>query len=161
MKSYHVLECAQQKQIASELHAFLSRKNGLLENNNLKFWNFLNKKDLFDCLTDCTTLSHWFETLRLKVREGSFTVYNEKIKTSPHVDAPPVVAKINFPVLNTTDTFNVWFDQDKNEIDRIECVNPIVLRSDILHTVEIGKRACFPRIQMSFCFYNEPIDYLR
>ena len=61
----------------------------------------------------------------------------------------------------STDTFNVWFDQDKNEIDRIECVNPIVLRSDILHTVEIGKRACFPRIQMSFCFYNEPIDYLR
>ena len=161
MKSYHVLECAQQKQIASELHAFLSRKNGSLEKNNLKFWNFLNKKDLFDCLTDCTTLSHWFETLGLKVREGSFTIYNEKIKTSPHVDAPPVVAKINFPVLNTTDTFNVWFDQDKNEIDRIECVNPIVLRSDILHTVEIGKRACFPRIQMSFCFYNEPIDYLR
>ena len=161
MKSYHVLECAHQKQIANELHAFLSKKNGPLKKKNLKFWNFLSKKELFDCLTDCTTLSEWFETLKLKVREGSFTIYNEEIKTHPHVDAPPVVAKINFPVINTRDTYNVWFNQNKNEIDRVECVHPIVLRSDILHTVEIGESARFPRIQMSFCFYNEPIDYLK
>jgi Zn ribbon nucleic-acid-binding protein len=161
MKSYHVLECANQKQIANELHSFLLNENGVLEKDNLKFWNFLNKKELFNCLKECAALSQWFETLGLKVREGSFTVYNNEIKTSPHVDAPPVVAKINFPVINTRDTYNVWFDQNKNEIDRVECVSPIVLRSNIPHTVEIGKRACFPRIQMSFCFYNEPIDYLK
>lgn len=161
MKSYHVLECAHQKQIAGELHVFLSKKNGPLEKSNLQFWNFLNKRDLFDCLTDCTTLSQWFETLGLKVREGSFTIYNEEIKTHPHADAPPVVAKINFPILNTADTYNVWFDQNKNEIDRVECIHPIVLRSDILHTVEIGELARFPRIQMSFCFYKEPINFLR
>jgi hypothetical protein len=161
MKSYHVLECANQKQIANELHLFLLKENRVLEKDNLKFWNFLNKKDLFDCLKECAALSHWFETLGLKVREGSFTVYNNEIKTSPHVDAPPVVAKINFPVCNTTDTYNVWFDENKKEIDRVECIKPIVLRSDILHTVEIGKLAQFPRIQMSFCFYKEPIDYLK
>ena len=161
MKSYHVLECVNQKQIANELHLFLLKEKRVLEKDNLKFWNFLNKKELFDCLKECAALSHWFETLGLKVREGSFTVYNNEIKTSPHVDVPPVVAKINFPVINTGDTYNVWFDQNKNEIDRVECLNPIVLRSNILHTVEIGKRACFPRIQMSFCFYKEPIDYLK
>ena len=161
MKSYHVLECANQKQIANELHLFLLKENRVLEKDNLKFWNFLNKKQLFNCLKECAALSHWFETLGLKVREGSFTVYNNEIKTSPHVDAPPVVAKINFPVCNTTDTYNVWFDENKKEIDRVECIKPIVLRSDILHTVEIGKLAQFPRIQMSFCFYKEPIDYLR
>jgi len=161
MKSYHVLECANQKQIANELHLFLLKENRVLEKDNLKFWNFLNKKELFNCLKECAVLSHWFETLGLKVREGSFTVYNNVIKTSPHVDAPPVVAKINFPVCNTTDTYNVWFDENKKEIDRVECINPIVLRSDILHTVEIGKLARFPRIQMSFCFYKEPIDYLK
>lgn len=161
MKSYHVLECDNQKQIASELHAFLSKKNGPLEKRNLEFWNFLNKRDVFDCLADCTTLSKWFLNLGLRVREGSFTIYNEEIRTHPHVDQPPVVAKINFPVINTKNTYNVWFDQNKKEIDRVECVNPIVLRSDILHTVEIGKWARFPRIQMSFCFYNEPINYLR
>jgi hypothetical protein len=161
MKSYHVLECANQKQIANELHLFLLKENRVLQKDNLKFWNFLNKKELFNCLKECAALSHWFETLGLKVREGSFTVYNNEIKTSPHVDAPPVVAKINFPVCNTTDTYNVWFDENKKEIDRVECINPIVLRSNILHTVEIGKLAQFPRIQMSFCFYKEPIDYLK
>jgi len=161
MKSYYVLECKNQKQVEQQLYSFLAKKNGALEKNNLKFWNFLNKRELFNCLKECTLLSQWFETLGLTVREGSFTIYNEKIKTHPHVDAPPVVAKINFPVLNTRDTYNVWFDKDKKEIDRVECTNPIVLRSDILHTVEIGKLAKFPRIQMSFCFYKEPIDYLK
>jgi len=161
MKSYHVLECTDQKQIAQELYSFLSKKNGPIERDNLKFWNFLNKKDLFNCLKECTTLSQWFETLELKVREASFTIYNNEIKTHPHVDAPPVVAKINFPVLNTKDTYNVWFDKDKKEIDRVECIYPIVLRSDILHTVEIGESAQFPRIQMSFCFYKEPLNFLQ
>lgn len=161
MRSYHILECVNQKQIADELYTFLSKKNGPLQKNNLEFWNFLSKKELFDCLKDCKTLSQWFEILGLRVREGSFTIYNEEIKTNPHVDAPPVIAKINFPVINTRDTYNVWFDQNKKEIDRVECVDPIVLRSDILHTVEIGPRACFPRIQMSFCFYNEPLNFLK
>jgi len=161
MKSYHVLECSDQQQISQQLYSFLSKKNGPLKKKNLKFWNFLHKKELFDCLKECILLSRWFETLALKVREGSFTIYNEEIKTHPHVDAPPVVAKINFPVLNTKDTYNVWFDENKKEIDRVECVKPIVLRSDVLHTVEIGESAEFPRIQMSFCFYNEPMNYLK
>jgi len=161
MKSYHVLECANQKQISQELQSFLLKENGPTKKDNLKFWNFLNKKELFNCLKECTALSQWFETLGLKVREASFTIYNNEIKTSPHVDAPPVIAKINFPVCNTVNTYNVWFDENKKEIDKVECIKPIVLRSDILHTVEIGKLAQFPRIQMSFCFYNEPIDYLK
>jgi hypothetical protein len=160
MKSYHVLECVNKKQISEQLYIFLSKKNGPLEKKNLKFWNFLTKKDLFICLKECGTLSNWFEKLGLRVREASFTIYNNDIKTHPHVDAPPVVAKINFPVINTADTYNIWFDENGKEIDRVECVNPIVLRSNILHTVEIGKLASFPRIQMSFCFYNEPLNYL-
>jgi len=161
MKSYHVLECSNQKQISQQLYSFLLKKDGPLERDNLEFWNFLNKKDLFNCLKECPALSQWFEILGLKVREASFTIYNNEIKTHPHVDAPPVVAKINFPVCNTKNTYNVWFDENKKEIDRVECVNPVVLRSDILHTVEIGMLAQFPRIQMSFCFYKEPLNFLQ
>jgi len=161
MKSYHILECVNRDQISQELYYFLSNKSSLLERDGLQFWNFLNKKDLFSCLKECTTLSNWFEILGLKVREASFTFYNNKIKTHPHVDVPPVVAKVNFPVLNTKDTYNVWFDENEKEIDRVECIQPIVLRSDILHTVEIGKLANFPRIQMSFCFYKEPLNFLK
>ena len=160
MKHYHILECNNQKLISQELHSFLNKPNGLLSLPVIKFWNFLDKKTAFACLKECPALADWFNILKLRAREISFTVYNETVKTSPHIDAPPVIAKINFPVINTLDTYNVWFDNNDKEIDRVECINPIVLRSDVKHTVEIGQQAKFPRIQFSFCFYNEPLKYL-
>ena len=160
MRHYHILECSNQTEIAQELHFFLRKPAGPLQMPVTKFWNFLDKKQAYQCLTECPRMSAWFDSLSLRVREISFTVYNETVTTSPHVDAPPVIAKINFPVLNTTDTYNVWFAEDDTEIDRVECVTPIVLRSDVKHTVEIGEAAQFPRIQVSFCFYNEPLRYL-
>ena len=95
------------------------------------------------------------------IQKDSSKIYNDEIQTESHVDDPPVIAKINFPVLNTKDTYNVWFDDKGNEIDRVECTKPIVLRSNILHTVEIGKNAKYPRIQFSFCFYSEPLHLLK
>lgn len=159
MKCYHVLECADQNLIADQLHGFLERKK-YFEKQDMQFWNFLSKQDLYELLNGCPNLVCWFDDLGLKAREGSFTIWNGKIRTHPHVDAPPVIAKINFPVRNTQDTYNVWFDEKGKEIDRVECVCPIVLRSNLLHTVEVGHRAKFPRIQMSFCFFREPINYL-
>lgn len=159
MKSYKILECANLQGISYELYNFLQSKKQL-QRQDIRFWNFLNKKDLYDLHKSAKQTIDWFDKLGLKIREGSFTVWNEKIKTHPHTDAPPVVAKINIPVVNTADTYNVWFDKNGKEIDRVECVHPIVLRSDILHTVELGPQAILPRIQMSFCFYREPIKYL-
>jgi Zn ribbon nucleic-acid-binding protein len=160
MKHYHVLECEQQDEISRELFDFLNSPNGPMQVQATEFWNFLNKTQAYECLKSCPSLRDWLSRLKLKAREISFTIYNDKIKTFPHVDEPPVVAKINFPVLNTKDTFNVWFDDKDQEIDRVECVKPIVLRSNVKHTVEIGPHAVFPRLQVSFCFYNEPIGYL-
>lgn len=160
MKHYHILECDKQTEIAQELYFFLNKPHGPLSSPVTKFWNFLDKKTAYTCMKECPVLSNWFRGLGLRVREISFTVYNETVKTTPHVDAPPVIAKINFPVLNTDDTYNVWFGDHNEEIDRVECVAPIVLRSNVKHTVEIGDHATFPRIQVSFCFYDEPIKYL-
>lgn len=160
MRHYHILECDNQTEIARELHFFLNRPAGPLEIPVTKFWNFLDKKQAYQCLTECPALSAWFDSMELRVREISFTVYNETVRTHPHIDAPPVIAKINFPVTNTEDTYNVWFNDKDEEIDRVECVVPIVLRSNVKHTVEIGNKAKFPRIQVSFCFYNEPLKYL-
>ena len=57
----------------------------------------------------------------------SFTIYNEKIHTGIHKDAPPVIAKINFPVLMTQKTHTMFGTMiEGNEIDRIECTKPIV-----------------------------------
>ena len=160
MKSYHILDCNNQQKIADSLYGYYV---GLTANRPpSEFWNNLSREEIQDYLSiPNNPCRQWFEELGLRVRDMSFTIYNEEIITHIHKDEPPVVAKINFPVLNTKDTYNVWFDDYAREIDRVECDRPIVLRSDILHTVEIGKSAKLPRLQFSFCFYNEPLQLLK
>ena len=160
MKSYHILDCNNQQKIADSLYGYYV---GLTANRPpSEFWNNLSREEIQDYLSiPNNPCRQWFEELGLRVRDMSFTIYNEEIITHIHKDEPPVVAKINFPVLNTRDTYNVWFDDYAREIDRVECDRPIVLRSDILHTVEIGKSAKLPRLQFSFCFYNEPLQLLK
>jgi len=160
MKSYHILDCNNQQKIADSLYGYYV---GLTANRPpSEFWNNLSREEIQDYLSiPNNPCRQWFEELGLRVRDMSFTIYNEEIITHIHKDEPPVIAKINFPVLNTRDTYNVWFDDYAREIDRVECDRPIVLRSDILHTVEIGKSAKLPRLQFSFCFYNEPLQLLK
>jgi hypothetical protein len=159
MKSYHILDCDKQQKIADSLYGFYI---GITANKRpTEFWNSLTKKQIQDYFAIANNpCREWFDSLGLKVRDMSFTLYNEHIGTGIHRDEPPVIAKINFPVLNTKNTYNVWFDDHHNEIDRVECVKPVVLRSDILHTVEIDEKAKCPRIQFSFCFYREPLELL-
>lgn len=160
MKSYHILECDKQQKIADSLYGYYVGITA--QHEPTQFWNHLSRqqiKDYFSIPNNPT--KQWFDSLDLKVRDMSFTITNDTIKTGIHRDEPPVVAKINFPVLNTRNTYNVWFDDDREEIDRVECDRPIVLRSDILHTVEVGPYAVFPRLQFSFCFYDEPLWLLK
>ena len=160
MQSYFILDCQKQQKIADSLYGYYI---GITANKELtNFWNPLTRREIQDYfLIPNNPTKAWFDELGLKERDMSFTIYNETIATSIHRDEPPVIAKINFPVLNTVDTYNVWFDDHANEIDRVSCDKPIVLRSDILHTVEIGKTAKYPRLQFSFCFYNEPLHLLK
>ena len=160
MKSYFILDCTKQQKIADSLYGYYT---GITANRELKECrNHLTRGEIQDYFSiPNNPTKAWFDELGLKVRDMSFTIYNENISTDIHRDEPPVIAKINFPVLNTKDTYNVWYDDYANEIDRVECDRPIVLRSDILHTVEIGETACYPRLQFSFCLYDEPLHLLK
>ena len=160
MKSYFILDCEKQQKIADSLYGYYV---GITANKPpTKFWTHLTREQIKDYLSiDGQELMKWFKSLGLVCRDISFTTTANNCGTEIHKDEGPVVAKINFPVLNTKDTYNVWYDDDKNEIDRVECTKPIVLRSDILHTVEMGKEAKHPRIQFSFCFYKEPLHLLQ
>jgi hypothetical protein len=158
MKSYFILTCENQEKIAEGLYNFLEA-NDLIETAN-SFWNALTRQDVIKVINTNPDLMEWFSSMNLRVRDISWTIYSKQNKTSMHTDEPPVIAKINFPVLNTQDTYNIWFDKNKKEIDRTESTRPIVLRSNIPHTVEMGPNATYPRIQFSFCFYNEPLHLL-
>ena len=160
MKSYFILDCDRQQKIADSLYGFYI---GITANRELTdFWNHLSREEIQSYFSRPNLeIKKWFDEQGLKVRDMSFTIYNEEIYTGIHKDEPPVIAKINFPVLNTKDTYNVWYDDWGNEIDKVECTKPIVFRSDINHTVEIGTNAKYPRLQFSFCFYNEPLHLLK
>lgn len=160
MKSYHILDCKEQQKIADCLYDYFLL---ITKNRKIKhFWNPLSREEIKNFLMMTSNpVSAWFEGLKLKVRDMSFTFYDKGIYTGIHRDEPPVIAKINFPVLNTAGTYNLWFDDDHQEIDRVECTKPIVFRSDILHTAMIGNSGKWPRIQFSFCFYKEPLDLLK
>ena len=160
MKSYFILDCPKLQKIQDSLYGYYV---GITANNKPKeFWTHCTRQQIKDYFSiPNLELRKWFDDLGLRVRDMSYTVWNEDLHTTPHVDAPPVIAKINVPVLNTQDTYNVWFDNSGNEIDREECTRPIVLRSNIQHTVECGANAQYPRIQFSFCFYDEPLRLLR
>ena len=160
MKSYFILDCDRQQKIADSLYGFYI---GITANRELTdFWNHLSREEIQSYFSiPNLEIKKWFDEQGLKVRDMSFTIYNEEIYTGIHKDEPPVIAKINFPVLNTKDTYNVWYDDWGNEIDKVECTKPIVFRSDINHTVEIGTNAKYPRLQFSFCFYNEPLRLLK
>ena len=160
MKSFFILDCEKQQKIADSLYGYYK---GITANNPpTKFWTHLTREQIKDYLSiPNLELTKWFDSLGLRARDMSFTITNESIHTDIHRDEPPVIAKINFPVLNTKDTYNGWYDDYANEIDRVECLKPIVLRSDILHSVEMGNTAEYPRLQFSFCFYNEPLHLLK
>jgi hypothetical protein len=158
MKSYFILDCPNLKQIANNLYEFLIRNNSLNKVNF--FWNPLTRDEIKQIYHGNTALIKWFDDLNVRIRDIAFTCWSDTVATAPHIDEPPVIAKINIPVLNTKDTYNVWWDNDGNEIDRVECITPIVLRSDIPHGVILGQTHKKPRLQFSFCFYDEPISYL-
>ena len=160
MKSYFILNCPEQQKIANSLYNYYLEVTA--DKIIKSFWNNLSREEIKKYFSRTNLeITQWFDQLDLQVRDMSFTIYNEHIKTTVHTDAPPVVAKINFPVLNTQNTYNVWYDKTGKEIDRVECTQPIVLRSDIPHTVEVAPNAKFPRLQFSFCFYKQPINLLK
>ena len=159
MRSYFILNCEKQEKIANDLHNFLESNN--LVSISKSFWNSLTRQEVMKVINTNPDLMEWFSSMNLRVRDISWTMYSEKTKTSMHTDEPPVIAKINFPVFNTEDTYNVWFDNSKKEVDRVESTRPIVLRSNKPHTVEMGSTAKYPRLQFSFCFYDEPLHLLK
>ena len=100
MKSYFILDCPKLQKIQDSLYGYYV---GITANNKPKeFWTHCTRQQIKDYFSiPNLELRKWFDDLGLRVRDMSYTVWNEDLHTTPHVDAPPVIAKINVPVLNT------------------------------------------------------------
>jgi hypothetical protein len=171
MKAFKELECHSIIQIQHEVMEHLAGYD-LVEG-----WNDIDEAL---CIRSCPALTSFLKERKLAPRDIACTYLTRHLDL--HVDAKPVVAKLNFPIQNCIGNINYWYDEDisyrpkvKDKFDRevydlngwvanSEIIThqffskPIVFNSQIPHGVKITYG---PRIVLSMTFFNEPVDELR
>jgi hypothetical protein len=139
-------------------------------------WNDIDEAT---CLRSCPRLMLYLKELKLAPRDIACTYLTEHLDL--HVDAKPVVAKLNIPIQHCVGNINYWYDEDvshrrtkKDNFNRDVpdlagwvpkskiithqfFTKPIVFNSQIPHGVKVTYG---PRIVLSITFFNEPLNEL-
>lgn len=185
MKCFYKLSCEHLGDIQQQTLEYLNNHTNLLKENSGQLWN---KIQTIDYIKHCPSLVSYCKSLNLAIKEVSFTVVWESTQIYLHIDELPVTAKINFPILNTDNSTNLWYKIPNNlfqqyppiinsfnqkfysfkDIDLSKCEileetsldQPIVFNSQIPHTIKILDNSKFPRVVMPVMFFNEPLHYL-
>ena len=185
LKPYDVIDCEQQKVITEKTLEFLRNSTNLLDSNDLELWNKIDTKDLLKAVPE---INVFYRSLGLKIKEIAFTVWNSQDDVGLHIDELPIIAKINFPIFNTQDTYNEWYTVPDylfqtvtpmmnhfgsyfynlttidltqcSKIAEIELTKPVVFNSQIPHKIRIGANAQFPRVVMVCMFFNQPLSWI-
>jgi hypothetical protein len=189
LKPFHVLDCDPELQstIAERAVAFLRTQTDLFEDlDRRSLWNKLDTVALVRAVPE---LAKYFQTFGLKLKEVAVTVCNNNEDAVLHIDELPVVAKINFPILNTKGSRNLWYRVPKDVMDQVESVinefgsafynlstvdldqcekigdiemiKPVVFNSQLPHMIDMSNCDQFPRLVLTCMFFNEPVDFLK
>lgn len=157
MKYYTVVECDHTQVIADKIYNFLKTQTELLQVINFG-WNFI---DHIAVLEQVPELFEFFKNKKLVPRNAAVTIIETNKHLPRHIDQLPVVAKMNFPVINTQGWANRWYVDNKLVAELQDMPTPIVFNSQIEHSVERTTAIKIPRIVASFTFYNEPLHLLQ
>jgi hypothetical protein len=189
LKPFHVLPCDPnlQQTISDRVVTFLQTQTDLYSDlDSRSLWNKLDTLALVQAVPE---LVGYFKTFGLILKEVAVTVCNSNKNADLHIDEPPVTAKINFPILNTAGSQNLWYDVPKelldqvtpvinqfgfayynlNSIDiskcqpigKVEITKPVVFNSQLPHMIDMSKCTEFPRLVLTCMFFNEPVDFLK
>ena len=180
LKSYTELECPFTDIIASKIFKSVQDKLDIKEG-----WLFL---DTMQILKEVPELMDFFKQHRLYPKHSAITILNNDFDL--HIDVPPTIAKINFPILNTQGWVIRWYDINaealkkcptlidefgsvKEDINKLpessitladelyDFKNPIVFNSRKGHSVTKINPTVYPRVVASFTFINEPLHLLK
>ena len=157
MKSYVELKCENMLSISQGIYKFLQTQTNILILNQ-SGWHFVDCPTLLKFVPE---LAEYFQQLKLYPRHSAVTIVKDNSSLPRHADEPPVIAKINMPVLNTKGWSNRWFDGDQIIDELVGQDQPIVFNSQIPHSVVQFGKVEVPRIVASFTFHNEPLELLK
>ena len=184
MKPYAELACDDLDIIQRDIYNFLLDQTEL-GSDEYKNWQFVETKKL---ITATPKLAKFFLRHRLYVKNAAVTVLYEDLPL--HLDALPMVAKINIPIHNTQGWVNRWYAVSKETISQLPKIRnqfgseqedvssldantlpilteitdlnvPIVFNSRIPHSVIKLTATALPRIVASFTFINDPQHLLK
>ena len=158
---YRELDCPDVDAISQDIWLFINDHTDIMTDRSVGknfTWNFFSPKDL---VTNVPSLDDWFRSLGLRLRDVAATVTRTNKGLEAHKDDPPVVTKINFPVINTRDTWNLWWDDEGNEVARIQMLKPLAFNAAMTHGVEMGPTCEYPRVVLSCMFMKEPTHLLQ
>lgn len=189
LKPFHVLDCDPllQQTISDRTINFLRTQTDLFADlDSRSLWNKLDTRALVQSVPE---LIEYFKTFGLKLKEIAVTVCNSHTNAPLHIDELPVIAKINFPILNTKGSRNLWYrvpeelmstvnpivnkfgskfydlksiDLSKCEkIAEVEISRPVVFNSQLPHMIDMSNCQAFPRLVLTCMFFNEPVDFLK
>jgi hypothetical protein len=157
LKYFVELPCDNVEIISAEIYKFLETNTDLINSDKVG-WNFI---DCIGLLSSAPTLTEFFKTYKLIPRHAAITIVSDDTHLPKHVDELPVLAKINFPVINAQGWANRWYENDQLVAELLDMKLPIAFNSQVLHSVEKTTAIRLPRIIASFTFHNEPLHLLK
>jgi hypothetical protein len=184
MKPYVELDCDDLDIIQNDIYKFLLDQTEL-GSPDFKNWQFIETKKL---ITTTPKLANFFLKHKLYVKNAAVTVLYDDLPL--HLDALPIVAKINIPICNTQGWVNRWYGVSQEEIAQLPMTrnqfgseqedvdsldpnklpviaeihnlsNPVVFNSRIPHSVIKLTATKLPRVVASFTFVNDPQHLLK
>lgn len=171
MNYYKILPCDEYEQINQGIWRWI-KSQGFVDTTK-EFWNPIDHRDL---LKQNPQFMTWALNLNLKLKSIAVTVGKSKDCCGIHTDTPPARFKLNWPVINTKNTYTRWFSPISDnlsksinelggtsfydytqfqEVARLESVVPSIIDAGVPHDVVIGAEVIFPRVGLQCQLYNE------
>lgn len=165
------LHCDKFSEINQEMLSYI-QSTGLIDHSKA-FWNTV---PVFEFMKHTPLFVNWLLQNRMPIKSIAVTIGHNENCCGPHIDTPPSIYKLSWPVLNTEFTFNRWFKEvgscDKiindlggivytdptqlEEVDRTRVDSPAIISTGVPHDVWIETLGHWPRIGLQCQFVNEP-----
>jgi hypothetical protein len=170
---YKKLICNNYNDINQQVIDFINHHD--LSNRKEQFWNPIIVTEF---VRATPLLQQWLLDLDLRIKTVAVTVGHDIKCCGAHVDTPPAIYKLSWPVANTQHSFNRWFREinnnctvctnelggriyldynDLEEVDRMRVDGPAIINVGQPHDVWFEDGSQFPRIGLQCQFLKEPM----